>query len=607
MKRFLLTFFFIALMYCSAYGNTIINVPIDSRPISCEYLENLGKIGGDTVITTNKKNMDFFSSYEPDNHIGNSKEVRQEFKSLVRNNNNENTTVIINTSSYITNGLVGSRCAINYRDYKEALKELEEVASVYNKPKYYVNLPMPRVLPETRFNKIWADNEKVKGQAWYYINENPDTPYYKELQPYINVSPEQLLVEYGYVDNKALELGGYKYLTKWEKSFLNSFNSNYKTKSPYNAYVLDYKKTYESCADIFKILVDLKERGIIDEIVVSNDDLQLPNSINFFAGKNEGWIQREEGSPIKYSFARTYLKIAPSSISTIIKNKYGVEELALASSGRGRTINIINGTDEVPQLIYARDYSKRNNLTSNINITYNNVVENVANFDVKRAGSVLISAINFSRGNVGKYANKATDLYVYDYTSNKNSNIFVSNIHKSYSKGNNVALVELFGNISVEKGNYIFNRLLESGSLNKLSTYSAWNTNGNAIGLGIAQIQVYGVASQVNKNTRKMLEAQEEMLLQHFIEDGIYTSSVKRQLSNKGYRPNVEDRSHSQMLYDMLSCDKVVNSLVGKEYKIGDKTYKVENINIKKTSFPWGRIFDMYIDSQVSVGDVKYE
>lgn len=606
MKKFLMTMIFTALLYCSVNADTIVNVPIDSRPISADYLSNLAEIGRDNYISVDKKNMDFFSSYEPDNHIGNSKEIRKELDSIVRENNNSHTTVIINTSTYITNGLVGSRCAVNYEDYKEALEDLYNLTSNNTNPRYYVNMPMPRSLPETRFNQIWVDNNKVDGLAWFYLKNNPNTENYSEIyKNYAKVTPEQLLMEYGYVENKATELGGYRFLTQWEKDFINYFNFKYKNNDPYRKYVNDYKKTFENCADIFATLVKYREKGLIDEIVVSNDDLQLPNSITYFNRMGADWIQKSEGSPIKYSFARTYSKISPSSIARTIKDKYGNSELNAANTGRGKFINIINGTDEVPQLIYARDYSKRKNISPKFNLQTNNLNTNVADYDVKRAGEVTYSAISFASGGVGMYTEKPVDMYIYDYAKEGNDDYIYSLINKSVEKNNYTALVELFGAGSVNNGNYLFKKLLNADLLSRLSAYSAWNTNGNAIGLGIAQAQVFAVADNKSNSPVNTAEAQAKMLLQHFVEDGVYTCSAKRELSNKGYRPNVEDRTHSEMLYNMLDTDKYVNSLKNHTIRVKGNGYKIDELKINKTSFPWGRIFDILIESEVVANPVK--
>ena len=113
--RFLITTLLAVLGFSTGvFAHTVINIPLDSRPVSYEYFDNLSRIGGDNCITVSKDNLDYFSNDTTKNHLGNSLAVRDEVYNLVLNNNNKDTTVIINTSSYVTNGLVGSRCGVNY-------------------------------------------------------------------------------------------------------------------------------------------------------------------------------------------------------------------------------------------------------------------------------------------------------------------------------------------------------------------------------------------------------------------------------------------------------------------------------------------------------------
>ena len=131
--------------------------------------------------------------------------------------------------------------------------------------------------------------------------------------------------------------------------------------------------------------------------------------------------------------------------------------------------------------------------------------------------------------------------------------------------------------------------------------YSAWNTNGNAIGLGIAHCQVASIAKEVTRRPVEMLKAQTAILTQHAVEDGIYTKSGKLTLNNKGYKPNVTDRTNSETLYNLMDTSKVTDGLKGKSYTYENKTYTVSDVNINKLSFPWGRTFDIYVGCDVKL------
>lgn len=606
MKKFLLTMVCSLLFALPVYADTIITAPIDGRPISNEYLENIVEIGNDDFYTVSDDGLDFFSSYEPDNHLGNSEKVREEIYSLVSEHNNKYTTVIINTSSYITNGLVGSRCGVNYDNYTQAVEDLEKLVTDFPEPTYYVNLAVPRTLPETRFNEIWCNDEKLRGLGYYYLKYNENAEDYDVINSkYGYVTPTQYIMEFSYVANKAEEIGESK-LTQWEKAFLNYFNNNIKNKAPYKEYVDYYKKPYEATASIGKQLIKMQKEGLIDQIVISNDDLQIPDSITYFYNKGCDWVQTKNNSPVKYSYARTYVETGNNSIMKSIGEIISKEELSKAGNGTGKYVNIIYGTDEVPQLIYARDYARRKYLTANIKFLYNDVSQNVSTFDVKEPGNIARTAFNFVKGDVGKYTQNGSTVYIYDYRLKTDKTASAQNqLKKDKDKGANIGLIELFDGT---KENKIFKDLLYNKkrlSLADMDMYSAWNTNGNAIGLGVAHMQVISVAKETTSKPADTLKAQVKVMVQHSIEDGLYTKSGKLTLSNKGYKPNVQDRTKSQTLYELMDTEKITGLFEGVTMGNSEGEYKVDSVSIKTLNFPWGRTFDIYVDTDVEVSKVK--
>ena len=602
MKKLFLALFCTLAFALPVYADSIITAPIDGRPISKEYLGKLAELGSDQFYTVSDKNLDFFSSYEPDNHLGNSQKVREEIYNLVSQKNSDNTTVIINTSSYITNGLVGSRCGINYGNYRDALKDLDKLMTDFNRPTYYVNLSVPRSLPETRFNKIWVNDDKMRGLSYYYLKYNKDVDNYNEINSnFANVTPEQYIMEFSYVYNKASEIGE-KNLTQWEKDFLYNFNKNIKTKAPYKEYVDYYIKPYETTAIIFSQLLKYQQEGKLAQIVVSNDDLQIPNSITYFYNNGCDWVQTENGSPIKYSYARTYMQTGASSIQRKIIDTYSKIELGRANTGSSKFVNIIYGTDEVPQLIYARDYTRRKYLTPQLTFLYNDTQQNVATYDVKQPGNIARAAYAFVKGDVGKYTKNPAVVYIYDYKINMDkTSSAIERLKSEKKRGANVGLIELFDGT---KENTAFQSILQrryNFTLADLDIYSAWNTNGNAIGLGIAHCQVASIAKEATRRPAEMLKAQTAILTQHAVEDGIYTKKGKLALNNKGYRPNVADRTNSDTLYSLMDTSKVTNGLKGKSFTYENKTFTVCDVNINKLSFPWGRTFDIYVGCDVKL------
>jgi hypothetical protein len=583
------------------FADTVITAPIDSRPISCEYLNDLAALSGDEVIYPEKSELDFFTNDESLNRFADSKKVRESIYEMTGSNNKEQNTVIINTSTYFTGGLVGSRVGSNYGDLKSGLEDLRKLATDYDKPYYYVNLTTPRALPETRFNSIWRNEDTIYGIGYYYLQRNPnceDADYIKAN--YSKITPAQLLMEYSYVSGKKSE--GVP-LQSWETDFYRAVNSKYMSKDPYRTYLNNYTQPFEKSVELFKGLLELKNEGLIDEIVISTDDLQLPNSISYFYSQKASWVQSQNGSAVKYSFARLFFETGTTSIMKQIDQTEGKQERYKTMLGKGNDINVIYGTDEVPQLIYARELSRKKGLKASFNIIYNSTSKTVAAYDVSNVQKLTNAACDFVGANRTP-TSKQTDLYIYSYAASSKTSDTVAKIKNSIVKGKNAALIELYDSKTLNSSNNeLFKSLVKgkSVSIADLSAYSAWNTNGNAIGLGVAQAQVFAINEQTTGAPVKLAKAQKELLLRHAIEDGVYTVQTKRLLSNARYMPTKEELEESAKLRETLAYQDVLNAFENSTITLSDREYTVKKATLDKCGFPWARTFDCYLDVSCEV------
>lgn len=605
MKKFLLGKLFLFCVLCimffsvSVSGN-VITAPIDSRPVSFDYLRNLAALNNEDFFAPDKDILDLFPANVGYSRFAKSKPVREQIRGKVAESDNEDTTVIINLSSYMTGGLVGSRCGDNYKDFNEALDELYSLASEYKNPSYYVNLSMPRTLPETRLNSIWRDNKNCRGMGYYYIKNNPEC----EDRVYIgsefsNITPTQLIMEWSYVENKKNERGENS-LMIWEKEFLNYFNKVYKQMEPYRTYLSKYIMPFSSVSEAFSKLMKMQKDGIIDEIIVSNDDFQIPNFITYFNTKNAEWIPREKGNPIKFSFARNYITNGPRCIYKLLKDERGANEAKKALSGNSESINFIFGTDEIPQLIYARDLSKRKNLSADFNIINTENASKVDTFDVISGSSLIRNSVNFVGAGKEKTSEKI-DLYLFSY-GNKNISAadIINKMEESKKDGKSIGLIELYDSGVLSSGeNYLFKKLLYNAEeknggigINELACYSAWNTNANAIGLGVAHAQVYGIMKQEAENKGEFLKNHLNVLAIHCSEDGFYTAWGKRKLTSEGMSFSQADTIKSERLLPYVGQNEVEKAFKGGKYIIDGNEYEVEDFYISDYSFPWGRLFE---------------
>lgn len=594
----------------SVLASTIITAPLDSRPISTKYLGNLTALGGDSLIVAGEGNLDYFASDNTINRFADSNAVRADLLRLVKKNNNADTTFIINTSSALTGGLVGSRCGVNYENMDEGLADLFNIMHRYSNPTYYVHLVMPRNLPETRGNKIWPDETPVRGLGYYYLQHNPNCEQSQTIsERFSNVSPSQALMEWGYVEGKKTELG-IDTLSTWELEYLEYFTQNYCSSEIYGKYTEKYVLPFKATAEIFKNIIRWQKMDTVDEIVIGNDDCQLPAFVSFLYSNADcsSWVQLEDRSPIKYSFPRTYLKGSADSIYYYIDKAYDYGEKDLSLKGNSQKVNFLFGLDEIPQMIYARDLAKRQKLSANIDIVNFVNSQTVESYDVLNPNQLLKNGLNYLNAGQKKTKEK-TDMYVFDYEGdiNEKNQMAITEMTKSKNDGKSVGLIELYTYDIINTGsNQLFKRLMannpngEEISIANLSAFSAWNTNANAIGLGLAHAQVYSIAKESNSSGKAFVEGQIKILGQHILEDGVYFGQVRNQLTREGYNPLKHTQANNKRLYSALSANLLMEKFRETDYAVNGENFTVDKCSLVEWGFPWNRLFDCYIDIEAT-------
>lgn len=603
--KILLSALFTAAMTTLSYGACIINVPLDSRPVSNEYLRDLTKISSDEYLSVSKDGLDMYTASGEGNKEGDSKLVRKELRELVEKHNDPDTTVIISTPGYITNGLVAGRTGENYSDAEEALNELESLISDYPLPHYKIDIVMPRVLPETRAGKIWPNDEKSKGLAYFYLNEFPDSPQKEEIEKsYQYVDSVQLLTEYAYVRCKAEEMGE-ESLLPFEKRFFEYFKNTYSS-DEYIDYIEKAELPYKFTAELFENILSIENENV--DIVVGIDDVKFPSFIEYGYGKHLFSLPLKDGFPIKFSYSRKYIETDKNSVENVLAAKKGKRELDAALLGNGERVNILSGTDELPQLIYARDCVQRNGVCANLELSFNERRNRVAKFDANNPSKIANICVNFTNAQVKPKTERKFTMLVFDYEGGSPYYIkdMLQRFRSAAENGDNIGLIELFSTEQITRSNVFYRDILDKSELAKtvpsrnglfeLDVYSAWNTNANAIGLGIAQAQVYSVADKKGIPTKK--EAVEN-LYKHLLEDGEYTKNGKRELVGKSFKP--QDDKNSQELLSVLNADAVKEALMGGKCDMGGKEYTIEDIKLTNYSFPWLRTFEVLLEDEAVI------
>lgn len=606
--------------------HTVMMVPLDSRPISIEYVENLTRLAGDDFIASNKSYLDFFSDQSTMyNHFGNSALVRQELAMNLMKNQGKDTTVIINGASYFTGGLVGSRSYSNYMQLQEGLNELQNLVTTYTEPYYYVNVVMPRTLPDERNNTIWPNKTKLKGLGNFYIKYNTNNKSAVESR-FKQVSPAQFLLEWSYVQSKADELGNHA-LTAWEKEFLNYFNTYYLNNPTYSSYIKAYRGIFEEATHQIKTVMGMQAAGAIDEVVVAIDDFQLPDFIQYCSklqNEDTSWIQKEGSHIIKFSFSRSYLQVGEKSVYNYHKNLVGNDAFNQSLACNSGSINYLHGVDEIPQLLYARDLVRRKNLTTNFTayemgygLNTNQVLGYVGFYDSATTNELLTAtkrfvtrAYDYSINKTEKPFKMFVSQHVQGQTSETEASVqrLIQELFASYNQNQNVGLIEIFSfDVMNEANNMLFKKLsnrnylqsigLENHSIAQLGAYCSWNTGANAIGLGMAQAQVFGIAEALSTDAKTTAIHAAKVLAQHVLEDGIYSVQLKAGFNAQAYGlGNYESRNYNEVLRNKLNNSGVLSNFIGTPIRINEEEVWLTHATITGSSFPWLRRFECYVD-----------
>ena len=149
-------------------------------------------------------------------------------------------------------------------------------------------------------------------------------------------------------------------LTLWQQEFLGFFEDKYinnaEEKFKFNGIPIAvlYEQIYSETSLLIKQIMERVKDNKIDEMVISLDDYVIPAFIEKY--KKEVWVDKEaDGNVVKYSFGKKYITAAMNYQVEL----YDQDNLNDSINGTNRNINYIYGTDELPQMIYSRDLTRR--------------------------------------------------------------------------------------------------------------------------------------------------------------------------------------------------------------------------------------------------------
>ena len=550
--------------------HTIVNVPIDSRPISrsnFEYLVNASGFNYKEIDVGLDKNNKYYES-------GNYNKVIRKTKKMVSKTNNEDTTVIINTSSYLFGGLMNSRGINAYNNINQKISSLTSLLTEYSDVKYYVTFIIPRNIPEARVINVYNlyQNKPVSGLQCFYEMENGVSQ-----KDCIKTTFSMATMEWAYL--KSLQ----KHNTKaWNKipDYVKKFYDNFE--KLYTGNVALYKENGISAPELYENvfinadmylnnLLSLKNNGYIDELIIGTDDFEIPDYLT--NGSDTSWVPKDSlGNIIKYGFAYDLYK----KTSEIENNDL-----------------YFFGADEINYLILAREVVRIKEKKVNFDYDVLETMYEIQKYDRNNSIDTIKNYINFIN-EYGEAKYKKTTLIKFIDSTNCYNKSFMESIKNEINDNSkNLFLLQ------VDSEPFCKNVALSLNNNNKsifeIPTISGWNTFGNALGIGLSRAVVYAdldedlddntISSELKTRLINYIKTQ----LIAVLEDSIYNSN--KSVSNLNIEGN-------------LVLNNNINSNF--TFNIGKYNYSINGVSFKAFN-PWNRYFEVHLTPNVDSIDISVE
>lgn len=502
----------------------IVYIPLDERPCNTVYPIEAAKVVTDLKIIM--PDLDLLGKKKTPGDING-------LKTFLIDNAKTSDAIVLSTEMLVYGGLLPSRLhsleESSLQEYKRILKIVKE--------------SNPNI-------KIYVSNLIMRTPRFSSSDEEPD--YYEEYG--------SMIFKCGWLKDKKNRDN----LTDEEKNELLKLTSSIPSE-----YIEDYEKRREFNVKVNLLNISLYKEGVIDFVVVPQDD-----------AAEYGYTAMDQGI--------VYHSIRNESLKDIM---------------------IYPGADEVGFSLLARAYNEQKKRRPKVYAFYSSTygpyitplyedrpINETLKAHVMSTGCELVYSpkeadIALAYNTPGKKMQESWDQFTKQditYSTFRHLPTFVREIESmleknlpvviadsAYSNGGDGELVEL-----LDKKNL----------LNKLSSYKAWNTNGNTLGSTLAA----GVFALENQFSKKLTEN----LLLHLYEDFIYQGVVRmnvtdHQLPKLGLNyfdlKEEKDKVIKLVRYDMLSQ--------GKEFFKNTILLEEENLII---DFPWNRMFEIYCQVRLS-------
>lgn len=512
------------------HNSQVLLMPLDSRPPCTQFVEQLAAIAG---IAVQLPPADYMDNYQKP---GNRDALRKWFLANV----NSNETAIVSVDMLIHGGLLASRLNVGDQDdTQSAIDVLKQAKTINPRLKLYVFSIIPRLI----------------------IADTPENMSHQRNMLKYSVQKDLLLTFENPLDYKKLiDLEG---------------------KLP-PGIIERYTGLYEHNKRLNYALIDLAKQGIIDGLVIGQDDGQifgLPN-------------------------------MAKSAIQHYIEQSNAKEKVFLT-----------RGTDEVALTLLGYIIAKNADYKPRIFVRYSHkdaaaIVMPFMPHSVETTVNEKIHMVNGVRVTSPELA----DFVLYVHVGTREINDMVAKqaageIAAMINAGKRVAVVDLTEDYYASET--IFPALLKNEvPLLRLSAYAGWNTTSNSLGTALAQVAILGASSTSSSDDHiiSAWSANTEFLLCRFFDDWYFQKEIQPVI-NASLRKSALDPYHLGQNYKSTNSavQKMINEktqywfyrqLWNKPFIIETSTQPVKVLisDFSLTAYlPWDRTFEVRLNPQLSI------
>lgn len=517
------------------YSSRLLLIPLDSRPPCTQFVEQLAAVAGTSVQIPPAELMDNYK--KPGN--------RQALRKWLLENAQSNTTAIVSVDMLIHGGLLASRLNVGGQEDAQSVIDIFKQAKMINPQlKLYVFSIIPRLI----------------------IADTPE-----------NMSQQKNMLKYSIQKDLALTFENpldYKMLMDLE------------SKLPAEI-IARYTGLYEHNKQLNYALIDLAKQGVIDGLVIGQDDGQAFGLPNMAKGAIQHYIDQ-----------------------TDVKEK----------------VFVTRGTDEVALTLLGYIIAKNANYQPKIFVRYSHkaaagIVMPFMPHSVETTVNEKIHLVNGIRVLSPEVADFI--LYVHVGTHEINNTVVEQAAHEimaMINAGKKVAVVDLTEDFYASET--VFPTLLKQEvPLLRLSAYAGWNTTSNSIGTALAQVAIWGASSSAPASEERLISAwsaNTNFLLCRFFDDWYFQKEIQPAINASLRKSSIDPYNLGQKYHSTNSAvQKMINEKAQYWFyrQLRNKPFIIETsgqpvkVLISDFSFaanlPWDRTFEVRLEPQLNMSRIK--